>query len=186
MTNFYNSGLYTEPFYNKISNLVFDEDFLLDTIINNYDVFFKHYSHAIEEVGQAESEVIRQMFYLSLKKISGKCLYFKPLIFNADIALECGLTPLVTPDIKINNNALYRSCHNFINILILSSSTREKVQIMDLSPRLDCYQVLTDNSIDEASYLFQDEEHFESVVGKSLTKKVIDTLSYKSQDKYAK
>ena len=41
MTNFYNSGLYTQPFYNKISNLVFDEDFLLDTITYNYDVFFK-------------------------------------------------------------------------------------------------------------------------------------------------
>jgi hypothetical protein len=58
MTNFYNSGLYTQPFYNKISNLVFDEDFLLDTITYNYDVFFKYYSCEIEEVGQAESEVI--------------------------------------------------------------------------------------------------------------------------------
>jgi len=96
MTNFYNSGLYTQPFYNKISNLVFDEDFLLDTITYNYDVFFKHYSCEMEEVGQTESEVELQMFYLSLKRISGKCLYFKPLIFDADIALECGLTPLVT------------------------------------------------------------------------------------------
>jgi hypothetical protein len=177
MTNFYNSGLYTQPFYNKISNLVFDEDFLLDTIINNYDVFFKYYSCEIEEVGQAESEVIRQMFYLSLKRISGKCLYFKPLIFDADIALECGLTPLVTPDIKINNNALYRSCHNFINILILSSRIGEKVQIMDLSPRLDAYQALTDNSIDAASDLFQDLKRFESVIGKSLTQKVLAAIS---------
>ena len=177
MTNFYNSGLYTQPFYNKISNLVFDEDFLLDTITDNYDVFFKYYSCEIEEVGQAESEVIRQMFYLSLKRISGKCLYFKPLIFNADIALECGLTPLVTPDIKINNNALYRSCHNFINILILSSRTEEKVQIMDLSPRLDAYQALTDNSIDAASDLFQDLKRFESVIGKSLTQKVLSAIS---------
>ena len=177
MTNFYNSGLYTQPFYNKISNLVFDEDFLLDTITDNYDGFFKYYSCEIEEVGQAESEVIRQMFYLSLKRISGKCLYFKPLIFNADIALECGLTPLVTPDIKINNNALYRSCHNFINILILSSRTEEKVQIMDLSPRLDAYQALTDNSIDAASDLFQDLKRFESVIGKSLTQKVLSAIS---------
>ena len=177
MTNFYNSGLYTQPFYNKISNLVFDEDFLLDTITYNYDVFFRYYSCQIEEVGQAESEVIRQMFYLSLKRISGKCLYFKPLIFDADIALECGLTPLVTPDIKINNNALYRSCHNFINILILSSRTEEKVQIMDLSPRLDAYQALTDNSIDAASDLFQDLERFESVIGKSLTQKVLAAIS---------
>ena len=177
MTNFYNSGLYTQPFYNKISNLVFDEDFLLDTITYNYDVFFKYYSCEIEEVGQAESEVIRQMFYLSLKRISGKCLYFKPLIFNANLALECGLTPLVTPDIKINNNALYRSCHNFINILILSSRTEEKVQIMDLSPRLDAYQALTDNSIDSASDLFQDFKRFESVIGTSLTQKVLAAIA---------
>ena len=177
MTNFYNSGLYTQPFYNKISNLVFDEDFLLDTITYNYDVFFGYYSCHIEEVGHAESEVIRQMFYLSLKRISGKRWYFKPLIFNADIALECGLTPLVTPDIKINNNALYRSCHNFINILILSSRTEEKVQIMDLSPRLDAYQALTDNSIDSASDLFQDFKRFESVIGTSLTQKVLAAIA---------
>ena len=57
---------------------------------------------------------------------------------------------------------------------------------MDLFPRLDAYQALTDNNIDAASDLFQDFKRFESVVGKSLTEKVIDTLSYKSQDKYAK
>ena len=44
--------------------------------------------------------------------------------------------------------------------------------IGDLFPRLDVYQTLTDNTIDIKSSLFEDEEHFTSVVGKSLTKKV--------------
>lgn len=32
MTKFYNSGLYREPFYKKASDLVYDQDFLLDTL----------------------------------------------------------------------------------------------------------------------------------------------------------
>jgi hypothetical protein len=48
---------------------------------------------------------------------------------------------------------------------------------MDLSPRLDAYQALTDNSIDAASDLFQDFKRFESVTGTSLTQKVLAAIS---------
>ena len=175
MTNFYNSGLYTTPFYKKTSNLIFDQDFLSDTLSSNYDVFFKYYSYKIEEIGQGESEVARQIMDLLLDKISGELLCFEPLKFNIEIALKCGLIPLVAPDIKINNNQLLRSCHSFLNIVILSSDL--EARIMDLSPRLDAYQALTDYSIDEASYLFSDPESFESVLGKTLTKQVLDAVS---------
>jgi hypothetical protein len=37
MTNFYNSGLYTQPFFKKTSNLVFSQDFLSDTLRDNYE-----------------------------------------------------------------------------------------------------------------------------------------------------
>jgi hypothetical protein len=171
MTNFYNSGLYTQPFFKKTSNLVFSQDFLSDTLRDNYDVFFKHYYSEIETEGKSESQICIEMMDLILIKTSGDLLCFQPLIFKADIALKCGLIPLVTPDIKIHNNILYHSCNHFINIIMLATSAGEEVQIKDLFPRLDAYQVLTDNRIDKYSSLFQDAEHFISSIGKSPAKK---------------
>jgi hypothetical protein len=43
--------------------------------------------------------------------------------------------------------------------------------------KLDAYQALADGSIDKASSLFQDPEYFKSVLGKTLTKKVLDAVS---------
>jgi hypothetical protein len=177
MTKFYNSGLYREPFYKKASDLIYDQDFLLDTLCDNYDVFFKHYARKIGELGETKSQILNQITDLLLLERRGKCFYFEPLIFNPDIALECGLIPLTTPNIRINNNSLYRSCKDFINVLILPSGTFLKIWIERLYPKLDAYQALTDNSIDKESYLFKDPEHFEAVVGKSLTQKVVNAIS---------
>ena len=49
---------------------------------------------------------------------------------------------------------------------------------MDFSPRLDAYQALTNNTIDERSYLFLDFDYFEYVVGKTLTERVLEAISY--------
>jgi hypothetical protein len=177
MIKFSNSGLYKQPFYKKVSDLVYDQDFLLDTLCDNYDVFFKHYAPEIEELGETKSQILNQITDLLLLKLYGERLYFEPLIFNPDIALECGLIPLTTPNIRINNNSLYRSCKDFINVLILPSGTFLKIWTERLYPKLDAYQGLTDNSIDKESYLFKDPEHFEAVVGKSLTQKVVNAIS---------
>ena len=177
MAKFSNSGLYKQPFYKKVSDLVYDQDFLLDTLCDNYEVFFKHYASEIEELGETKSKIINQITDLLLLKLYGERLYFEPLIFNPDIALECGLIPLTTPNIRINNNSLYRSCKDFINVLILPSGTFLKIWTERLYPKLDAYQALTDNSIDKESYLFKDLEHFEAVVGKSLTQKVVNAIS---------
>ena len=80
-------------------------------------------------------------------------------------------------NIRINNNSLYRSCKDFINVLILPTGTFLKIWTERLYPKLDAYQALTDNSIDEASLLFTDPEHFAAVVGKSLTQKVMSRVS---------
>lgn len=186
MINFYYSGLYTEPFYKKINNLVFDDNYLFDMVCDNYDTLLGHYKSQIEKVEQPEntdrySSICRQIFELVLLDIFEKRLYFQPSIFKPYTALECGLIPLTAPNIRINNNNLYRSCKNYINVLILPSGTQDNIQIMDLSPRLDCYQALTDNSIDEASYYFKDEEYFKSVVG-VITEKVILAISSKANN----
>ena len=180
MTNFYNSGLYREAFYKKASDLVYDQDFLLDTLYDNYDAFFKHYAHKIGELEETKSQTLNRITDLLLLELRGRRFYFEPLIFNPGIALECGLIPLTTPNIRINNNSLYRSCKDFINILILPSGTFLKIWTERLYPKLDAYQALTDNSIDEASLLFTDPEHFAAVVGKSLTQKVISSVSNQS------
>lgn len=49
---------------------------------------------------------------------------------------------------------------------------------MDLSPKLDAYQALTDNTIDKGSRLFTDNGYFKHVVGSSLAKKVKQAVSY--------
>ena len=99
MAKFSNSGLYKQPFYKKVSDLVYDQDFLLDTLCDNYEVFFKHYASEIEELGETKSQIINQITDLLLLKLYGERLYFDPLVFNPDIALECGLIPLTTPRI---------------------------------------------------------------------------------------
>jgi hypothetical protein len=182
MTNFYTSGLYSEPFYKRINDLVFEEDYMFDTICDDYNAFYRHYKNQIEQLKQPKNTdrylfICNSIYELVILEISKKCLYFKPLIFKPDIALECGLIPLTAPNIRINKNNLYRSCKNYINVLILPSGTQDNIQIMDLSPRLDCYQALADNSIDEASYYFKDEEYFKSVVGQRLTDKVSFAIS---------
>ena len=178
MTNFYNRGLYSEPFFRKINNLVFEEDYMFDTICDDYVAFFKHYKSQIEQIELPKNTdrylfICNSILELVLLDKSKKCLYFQPLIFKPDIALECGLIPFVTRYIKFNSNSLYNSRNqSYINVLILSSRSNESNDIDDLSPRLDAYQALTDNSIDCESLLFREEEHFQSIVGKSLTEKV--------------
>ena len=186
MINFYTSRLYSKPFYKRINDLVFEEDYMFDTICDDYNAFYRYYRNQIEQIIQPKNThrylfVCNSILESVPLEISKKCLYFQPLIFKPDIALECGLIPLTAPNIRINKNNLYRSCKNYINVLILPSGTQDNIQIMDLSPRLDCYQALTtDNSIDEESYYFKDEEYFKSVVGQSLTDKVSFAISNKA------
>mgnify|MGYP001064233715 CR=1 FL=1 len=54
---------------------------------------------------------------------------------------------------------------------MLATSAVEEVQIKDLFPRLDAYQVLTDSRLNKYSSLFQDAEHFISSIGESPAKK---------------
>ena len=98
-----------------------------------------------------------QISNLFLENIDYYPTYFQPLIFNEEIALECSLTPFT---------------HYELNLLALSGCG------MDFSPRLDAYQALTDNTIDERSYLFLDFDYFEYVVGKTLTEKVLEAIDH--------
>jgi hypothetical protein len=65
-----------EPFYKKASDLIYDQDFLLDTLCDNYDVFFKHYARKIGELGETKSQILNQITDLLLLERRGKCSYF--------------------------------------------------------------------------------------------------------------
>jgi hypothetical protein len=51
---------------------------------------------------------------------------------------------------------------------------------MDLSPRLDAYQALTDTTIDKTSYLFTRPDYFEYVLGSTVVEKVKQVISYEA------
>ncbi|WPY01593.1 hypothetical protein Trichorick_01507 (plasmid) [Candidatus Trichorickettsia mobilis] len=160
MTRFYNSGLYLTPFFTKhkeVNLTLFDNEYLHDEIEYNADLFAEHFKGSLVE--QCKYNPSRKVNNDFLKYIPTWPRYYEPLVFNEKIALECGLIPFV---LKVDRLCL-------IAVSVCGS---------DLSPRLDAYQALTDNTIDENSYLFSDFDYFQEILGKNLTQKVLEAISY--------
>ena len=157
MNNFYNSGLYSEPFFRKHKNLNFRlHSSVVEAMLeSDYELFLKDYSAGLD--CQNEDELQEAIISLFVENINLYATYFEPLIFDKEIALECGLTPFK---------------YSELNLLALSGCG------MDFSPRLDAYQVLTDHTIDKASYLFLDISYFEYVVGDAITEQIREILCY--------
>ena len=122
---------------------------------DNFRLYAEYYGDELEFEG--EEDLREQVIDLVLEKISYWSTYFEPLIFNEKAALECDLIPFVFEN---------------INLLALAGCG------MDLSPKLDAYQALTDNTIDKGSRLFTESDYFEYVVGSSLAEKVKQAISY--------
>ena len=92
MINFYTNGLYSEPFYKKVSDLVYDQGYLISTLSDNFDVFLKHYSkemknfegaEGVEKLGELEPDqgnTCKKIIGLLLAKLSCRYLYFQPLV----------------------------------------------------------------------------------------------------------
>ena len=120
MNNFYNSGLYSEPFFRKHKNLNFRlHSSVVEAMLeSDYELFLKHYSAGLD--CQNEDELQEEIISLFVENINLYATYFEPLIFDKEIALECGLTPFK---------------YSELNLLALSGCS------MDFSPRLDAYQV---------------------------------------------
>ena len=93
--------------------------------------------------------------------ISNNTSYYKPLIFDSLVALKCNLFPF-----------------QWQGKGLLATSSCITYLPGTISPRLDAYQALTNNTIDENSYLFSDFDCFQSVIGKELTEKVLQAISY--------
>lgn len=160
MTNYYNSGLYVEAFFTKHR---IDVRKSYDKISYNYPLISEYFAIDWDEQDEDEiSELVDEEFWDSL---SMWMVYFEPLIFNEQVALECGLTPF-SYYCEISDREL--------QLLALSSCGR------DLSPRLDAYQALTDKTIDKNSKFFGDEHsgnYFTYVVGQDIAQRVNQALA---------
>ena len=154
MTRFYNSGLYQPPFFRKYRieyNKICSH---IDDISYNHVLLSNYYQDSIEDEDTIR-EIIEERFFEALSYWS---IYFEPLVFNEKTALECALIPFVFEDIKLLSLA---GCG------------------MDLSPKLDAYQLLTCGMIDKKSKYFRKREkaYFEHVVGKSLYEQMEQILA---------
>ena len=156
MSNYYNSGFYMESFFTKHKEFnVFDNENILDDIQYDFDLFAKYHKGDLDY--KTQDDLRDQLNTLFWEYLGYWPTYLEPLTFNGEIALECSLTPFT----------IDKLC-----LLALSGCG------MDFSPRLDAYQALTNNTIDERSYLFLDFDYFEYVVGKTLTERVLEAISY--------
>jgi len=160
MRKFYDSGLYQPPFfskhkieYNKICSGI-------DDISYNFALLSGYYIDRTEDQDDEDKirEIVEESFFEAL---SYWPIYFEPLAFNEHIALECDLIPFVFEDIKL---------------LALAGCG------MDLSPKLDAYQVLTCGMIDKRSKYFGkgDKGYFKHVVGKSVYEQIGQILAKQS------
>ena len=157
MRKFYDSGLYQPPFfrkhrieYNKICSG-------RDNIGYNFALLSDYYIDRTKDRDNEDKirEVVEESFFEALRYLP---IYFEPLAFNEEIALECDLLPFIFEDIKLLSLAGYG---------------------MDLLPKLDAYQILTCGMIDKRSKYFKkrDKAHFEHVVGKSVYERIGQILA---------
>ncbi|WP_375319053.1 hypothetical protein [Candidatus Tisiphia endosymbiont of Oplodontha viridula] len=158
MIQYFNSGLYIFPFYttHKLDFSVTNSE----DIEYNRELLAEYYALDRDLKYQDENdkwEQVDEMLWQDLE--SGGYTYFEPKVFDERIALECFLTPF-----------------RYKERPMLSLEPGN----MDLSARLDAYQVLAHNTIDQHSKFFGSkcEKYFLSAyLGESVTKKLMQVLS---------
>jgi len=158
MTNYFNSGLYTQPFYNthEINFYSNDTFYEMEKVEYNYYLLAEYYKNDLDLKYKDEDDKYGQVNEMFWEDLSYWCIYFEPLVFDEKIALECFLTPFT---------------YDKTDLLALSGCG------MDLSPKLDAYQLLAHGTIDKHSRMLSDLSYFEHVVGKKTTTKLLKTIS---------
>lgn len=116
-----------------------------------------------DNIDDIEDEVLNELFGFDMDEIRTNAndeafdglaywtVYFEPDTYDTEVAQKCRLIPFTYKD---------------KGLLALGGSG------MDLSPKLDCYQALTEKSIPNNSVFFRQRDYFEYVVGKSMTEEV--------------
>ena len=171
---FFNSGLYNEPSFYKqyevehVFDNIDDDWSYREYVSYNFDLMKTRYSEVelnnLDEDGV--NEFIDNDFF---EDINDHHTLFEPLIFNEEIALDCGLIPF-NYNFELFGNA---------NFLALGNSGFDPSIKTNLLFKLDAYQVLTDNSIDEFSPFFgtYSRDIAKRVLGDEVYNKVIETIN---------
>ena len=109
-----------------------------------------------------EREVLRDEAIARLEEsLTYWLTFYRPAVEDVKVALKVGLVPFYL------DGKLY---------LALGACG------MDLSPKLDAYQALTDRTIDPDSTLFTDPAYFRYVVGDEVYREVLEALGLKPED----
>ena len=152
-----NSNLST-PFYKKITL-----DFTTADTAEGTDIKYNLYQYAgyysLVEGIEITSPIKSQAEELIWKDIIFNTTYYEPQIFDSLIALKCRLCPFSWQGHQLLASAVNSDWQHIINI------------------RLDAYELLTHNTVDEQSLLFTNFDFFKRVVGKELTKKILEIVS---------
>ena len=171
---FFNSGLYNEPFFYKqyevehVFDNIADDWSYREFVSYNYDLMKTRYSES-ELTNLEEDEVNELIDNDFFKDINYHHTLFEPLIFNEEIALDCGLIPF-NYNFELFGDA---------NFLALGESGFDPSIKTNLLFKLDAYQVLTDNSIDKDSPFWgkYSKDIAKRVLGDEVYNKVIEAIN---------
>lgn len=169
MIKYLYSGFYKEPFFTKHIIPFGSDDFKDHDEVNyKHDLFVKRY----EELGEFDESDEPMMVYSDFWDEKDEMVYndfwealglynyhYEPIFFRPEVALECDLIPFTY---KGTNLLAFGACG------------------MDLSPRLEAYQVLSSGTIDPDSVFLSDykkpESYFRSLVGRRTMDKMVKIL----------
>ena len=91
MTQYYSSGLYEQVFYIKHKINFQEDDTAFENIEYNSQLLAKHYKNELDFEYKHEDDKRRQIDRVFWDYLSYWPIYFEPLIFSEETALECGL-----------------------------------------------------------------------------------------------
>lgn len=130
----------------------------LQDIDYNFTLLARHYLN-VDDVKVCDNlDLIKSKLRSALVgDLSSWDLYFEPLIFDEEVALECALIPFSFAEVKLLSLAGYGGYY---------------------FPKLDAYEVLTCGSISKESSYFKENEraYFRYIVGENVHQRIVRVL----------
>ena len=166
---FFNSGLYTKFYQTHYIEEILCSDLSgIDYCYYNNDLMKTRYSE-VELLNLDEDQIFDLIYDDFSEDIQKHPTLFEPIIFNEEIALDCGLIPF-NYNFELFGNA---------NFLALGDSGFDPSIKTNLLFKLDAYQVLTDNSIDKDSPFFGTyiKDIAKRVLGDEIYNRVIEAIN---------
>lgn len=165
---FFNSGLYHKSFYSTYDTeeIICDDWDFRGHCYYNQDLMKTRYSEI--ELSNLDEDQINELIDDDFfNDIQTHHTLYEPLIFNETIALDCGLIPFIYKD------------DNKYELLALGDSGFDPVIKTNLLFKLDAYQVLSNNTIDEHSPFFSrySRDIAKKVLSDEIYNRVIETIN---------